>query len=171
MSWVTLGIGTFSDDTYTGPTDSKGGISLYGSFNLYRSIKLKDEADNVKISHGATVRIINHFMTINEDLWLHYSDLDLMYGLVFGRICRFNMAGGVGLLKYDSEVVVYPKTGTNGIPYSKIEKNHGVSLPLEAGISLAPLKGFGLGIGVFANINSKKSVNGAFVRMDLGKLR
>ena len=169
LNWLNLGIGGFNDNTYTGPTDSNGGVSLFLSVNLLRPIKTK--SDKNILNHGFEFRFLNHFMTINESHWMHYYDTDLLYELSFGRYVRFNVSGGIGLLKYDEEIVVYPTPPYTTIPYSKYVKKYTANFPFETGISFDLLKGFGLGVGYFANINGKKNVNGFFFNLAFGKLR
>jgi hypothetical protein len=171
LNWLDLGLGGFSDDTYTGSTDSQGGVSLFLSINFFRPILSKTQGEKNYVYHGLEFRLINHFMTINESHLMHYYDFDLMYGLSFGKVLRFNFSGGIGLLKYDEEVVIYPSYPVTYAPYSEYEKHYTANFPLEAGITIAPLKGFGLGAGLFANLNGEKPINGIFFKLEFGKLR
>jgi hypothetical protein len=171
LNWANIGIGAFNDNTYTGPTDANGGVSLFLSVNFLRSIITKTQGEKSIFNHGFEIRFLNHFMTINEDHWLHYYDADLLYELSFGRYVRFNISGGIGLLKYDKEVVIYPTYPVTHAPYSEYEKHYTANFPFEVGINLDPLRGFGLGVGYFANLNGQKNVNGVFFNLAFGKLR
>ncbi|HUX97057.1 MAG TPA: hypothetical protein VMV47_15075 [Bacteroidales bacterium] len=171
LNWLNLGVGGFNDNSYTGPTDSNGGVSLFLSVNFLRPITTKTQGEKNILNHGFEFRFLNHFMTINESHWMNYYDTDLLYELSFGRYVRFNVSGGIGLLKYDEEVIIFPTPPYTTIPYSKYEKHYTANFPFEAGINLNLLKGFGLGVGYFANLNGKKNVNGFFFNLAFGRLR
>jgi hypothetical protein len=163
-----LGLGGFKDETYTGITDSQGGVSLFLSANFFRPINRNTQGGKNYVYHGLEFRFINHFMTINENHWMHYYDLDLMYGLSFGKVLRLNISGGIGLLKYDEEVVIHSTYPITHVPYSEYEKLYTANFPLEADLTLGRIGSFGAGVGLFANLNGQKKVNGIFFKLEFG---
>ena len=129
-------------------------------------LKLKQKGSasvdsDVKMSDAEVFRLGYHLQTVHESDFLSHVDMGLLYEVVFGYHFQISLAGGIGLLKY--------MTGKQAGMYYTTEKKSTLNFPLELGLDLVPSRGFGLGIGMFANINKNKPVNGIFLKMDFGR--
>jgi hypothetical protein len=114
---------------------------------------------------------MDHLEMIHEDVVLSHYDLGLLYGksISFGKVFQVNISGGAGVFKREKEV--YSDPGPNPIsgPIPKIEQYYTFNVPLEFELCMIPSKYFGIGIAGFANLNTKRNINGIVVKLEIGK--
>ena len=106
-------------------------------------------------------------MTLTKDPFLpnerqvqDITELGGLYGLQLqqGWFC-FCASGGIAM--------VATKEQNNGV----IERFYSIALPIESQLLLEPLSFLGIGISLFANLNSKASFSGVALSVQIGRLR
>jgi hypothetical protein len=173
FNWTSFGLGLFFDDTYTRPTDTQNGISLYLRTDWQMISKIETPQGIKERNNNLAIRFINHFQNIHESKILRHYDLGLLYGKTLGTVLQLNFSGGIGIIGGKYEETIYPdlsKPNPGGITY--VDKSYiGFNVPFEAGLSIVPAKKFGIGFSAFANLNSQKSINGFVLKLEFGERR
>jgi len=142
------------------------GISYYSNLNWSRS-KLIDP-NNLTLYKNTILefRFTKSIASLDEDNYENLTELGLLYGKSFGKVLQFKVSGGIGILTGSKQAGYNPK----GTPIYGKESVLTPGIPLEIGIRLAPSKYFGVGVTGFANLNSKASLYGGILTIELGKL-
>jgi len=164
--WISCGPGGF----FANNIGTEAALSFYCSANWLRN-KFGETANGPKHWNNKwEIRLINHLELIQREGVLHHYDFDLLYGKSYGKVIQVNISGGIGVLRGEKEVVVIDPQSLVP-PTFKREKYLTPNIPLEVEFSLIPTKYFGIGIAGFANLNTKRSINGIILKLELGKRR
>jgi len=134
------------------------GISLYSSLNWSR-IKLIDTINGTRYKNtNLKFRFIYNTASNGEDNFENLKEFGLLYEKSYGKIIQLTIAGGLGLFSS------YKDIGSNNphIP-DKVDNSLTLGIPLEVGIITG--SHFGLGIGWYADLNSKSTISGFMIRL------
>lgn len=102
------------------------------------------------------------------------SSLDLCYGKSFGKRSFFaSVSAGIGLVTFVQQGKLISTSGGWFSSYSNYEKNtaHTIGVPISVKLFWVPLSFTGVGLELFANINSKNTFYGINFSRQFGKLR
>ena len=162
-NWVSLGAGLFHESSSTGFS----GFSLYlSSDNSLERISKKDD-ELKKRNHFLKLRFMGHIRPGDEHNWGQFYDVGILYGKSYGEVFKASFSGGIGVLggKYDVVKLIPP-----GVMGTTTERITAFNIPLDLSLSVCT-KWVGFGITGFANLNSKESMTGFIVKLELGKIR
>ena len=157
--YISGGAGIYGSGEYTG-------ISFYSSLNWSRSTFIDTKILKPNRNTILEFRFTKNTASIDEDNYENLTELGLLYGKSFGKVLQLKVAGGIGMLSGRMQAGYNPR----GNPIYGMESVLTPGIPLEIGVRLATAKYFGVGISGFANLNSKASLYGAILTIDLGKL-
>jgi hypothetical protein len=162
--WASCGPGFFR-------YKANGGFSLYSGIDWSRN-KLIERNNGTKIRNNALgLRYIFHFVAGDENLVGQLSEFGILYGKSFGKILQLTISGGLGVIGGTKIIDFGPYYPMGPAPYRKKEYYSTLNIPVEIGISLNPIKYFGIGIKRFGSFNNKQSLNGYLLTFKFGKVR
>ncbi|EMR03390.1 hypothetical protein [Cesiribacter andamanensis] len=158
--WLNVGLGGYG--TFTKAVD--GGISLLADVNVLQESKQYKFALDIHqeftlfgpnpaetyVGLSAQIGAAQHTKNMHVAL---LGGVGLVGGTIRGTNLQHTSGGFFSTEEYDSKTSL------------------GVGLPVRAELSLIPAKGFGLGISLFSNINTVRSVYGLAAILSFGSVR